>query len=179
MTLVAESSQSVYGRPLTLSGTVAGAASGVKVTVLAEPLGQPSFAALATVLTGNGGSWSYQARPTIQTSYQASASGGESSPVTIGVRPAITLRLITGARFLVRVVGPTSFAGRVVQFQRLKPGGGWATLARRPLGARSSVVLPARLLPRGSSTIRIAMSVNEAGRGYLAGFSRTLGFVRA
>ena len=37
---------------------------------------------------------------------------------------------------------------------------------------------PAKLfratLPRGTSRLRIAMSVNQAGAGYLAGFSRTI-----
>jgi hypothetical protein len=34
-------------------------------------------------------------------------------------------------------------------------------------------------LPRGRSTLRIAMSVNQAGEGYLGGFSRTILFRRA
>ena len=34
-------------------------------------------------------------------------------------------------------------------------------------------------LPRGRSTLRIAMSVNQAGAGYLAGFSRTIVYRRA
>jgi hypothetical protein len=33
-------------------------------------------------------------------------------------------------------------------------------------------------LPRGRSTIRIAFSVNQAGPGYLGGFSRQLHFRR-
>jgi len=178
VTLIAESSQSVYGRTLTLSGTAAGAPAGAQVTVLAEPLGQTTFAPLTTVLTQTGGGWSYQARPTIATSYEASTAAGTSAPVTIGVRPAITIRLITGARFLIRVVGPTSFAGRRIEFQRLTAGGGWGTVTRARLGERSSAIIPARSLPSGSSTIRVAMSINQAGRGYLAGFSRTVAYDR-
>jgi hypothetical protein len=178
VTLIAESSQSVYGRTVTLSGAAAGTPAGSTVTVLAEPLGTTSFATLTTVATQAGGAWSYQARPKIATSYEASTTLGTSTPVTIGVRPAITLRLITGARFLIRVVAPTSLAGRTVQFQRLLPRGGWATVARGRLNGSSSVVIAAKSLPLGSSTIRVAMSINQAGRGYLAGFSRTIVFAR-
>ncbi len=178
ITLSAGTSQSVFGRRVTLSGTLAGAAAGAQVTLLADPLGQAAFSTLATVLTGSGGSWSYQARPTIQTTYEASASAGTSAPVTVGVRPAVTLRVIAGARFLVTIAGSASWAGRLVKLQRLGPLGGWQTLARVRLGVRSSVRIPARRLPFGSSTIRVAMSINQAGRGYLAGFSRTLVYVR-
>ncbi len=178
LTLVAESTASVFGRALTLSGSVAGSGPGVKVTVLAEPYGSASFVALATVLSQAGGSWSYQAHPTVATTFEASGNGATSTPLAVGVRPAITLRLISGGRFLVRVVAAAPFSGRVVKFQRLLAGGGFATVARARLGARSSVVFAGSLLPFGSSTIRIAMSVNQAGRGYLAGFSRTVAYVR-
>ena len=39
----------------------------------------------------------------------------------------------------------------------------------RPVTFRAAV-------PRGRSTLRIAMSVNQAGAGYLGGFSRTIVF---
>jgi hypothetical protein len=178
VTLVAESSQSVYGRAVTLQGAVSGAAKGVTVNLLAEPLGQTTFTTLATVVSGSGGAWSYQARPALATTYEASTAVGASAPVTIGVRPAITLRLITGARFLCRVVAGTSFAGRSVKLQRLLPLGGWKTVARARLNSRSSVIFTAKLLPTPRTTIRVAMSINQAGRGYLAGFSRTLTYTR-
>jgi hypothetical protein len=174
VTLIAESSQSVYGHAVTLSGTAAGSPAGAKITVLSQPLGQASFSSVATVTTASGGAWSFQARPGIVTTYEASTSSGTSIAVTIGVRPAITLRRITGARLLIRVVASTPFTGRVIQLQRLRPQGGWDTVVRSRLNARSSAVVAMSVLPRGSSTIRIAMSVNEAGRGFLAGFSRSL-----
>jgi len=178
VTLIAESSQSVFGQTVTLSGAAAGSPAGAQVSVLAEPLGQTTFATITTVATQAGGGWSYQARPTIATSYEASTAVGTSTPVTIGVRPAITLRLITHARFLIRVVAPTSLVGRVIQFQRLRAEGGWATVMRARLGEHSSAIIAAKTLPLGSSTIRVAMSVNQAGRGYLAGFSRTVVYDR-
>jgi hypothetical protein len=64
-----------------------------------------------------------------------------------------------------------------VQLQRLRSGR-WITVRRTRLNARSSATIGAGALPRGRSTIRIAMSVNQAGPGYLAGFSRTIGYRR-
>ena len=47
------------------------------------------------------------------------------------------------------------------------------TLKRVRLGSTSAGTLKASL-PMGNSTLRFAFSVNQAGAGYLAGFSRTL-----
>jgi hypothetical protein len=46
------------------------------------------------------------------------------------------------------------------------------------LSAAATAIFSATLLPHGSSAIRVAMSVNQAGPGYLAGFSRTLTYHR-
>jgi hypothetical protein len=81
-------------------------------------------------------------------------------------------RTATGG-FVTRVSGARSFAGRVVKLQRRTGAGRWLTLKQIRLGRRSGAVFAATL-PRGSSTLRIAMSVNQAGPGYLAGFSRTI-----
>jgi hypothetical protein len=61
-----------------------------------------------------------------------------------------------------------------VQLQRLLPGNHWTTLERVKLNAKSAAVFSEALLPRGTSLIRVAMSVNQAGAGYLGAFSRTL-----
>jgi len=76
-----------------------------------------------------------------------------------------------------RVSAASSFAGKIVQLQRLV-NGRWVTVKRQRLDSSALGIFKASLLPRGHSTIRIALSVNEAGPGYLAGFSRTLGYRR-
>jgi hypothetical protein len=95
------------------------------------------------------------------------------------VRPAVSLRVITRSRFTTRVTASKQFAGKVVQLQRLLPGNRWHTVSKARLSSKSSVTFRASKLPRGSSLVRIAMSVNQAGAGYLAGFSRTLSYRRA
>ena len=47
------------------------------------------------------------------------------------------------------------------------------------LNANSVAIFSAKLLPQGRSTIRVAMSVNQAGPGYLGGKSRTLTYTRS
>jgi hypothetical protein len=171
--------QVVYGAPATLSGSIATRQSGVSISVLQEPYGETSFTTVGSVVTGPGGTWSYEVSPKAQTSYQAKAPEGTSSATTIGVRPAITLRVITAERFTTRATAAKSFAGKVVQLQRLLPGNRWQTVAKAKLSSRSSAIFPASKLPRGTSLVRVAMSVNQAGAGYLGGFSRTLTYRRA
>jgi hypothetical protein len=57
--------------------------------------------------------------------------------------------------------------------QRLSRFGQWVTVKRVRLGGKSSAVFRLQL-PKGKSRIRIAMSVNQAGGGYLAGYSPTI-----
>jgi hypothetical protein len=177
VTLTQSTMQSTYGRFVTLSGTVSSKLAGVKVTILAQPFGETSFATLGTALTGNGGAWTFAARPAIRTVYQASADGGTSGQAIVGVRPAVSLRVITKRRLSTRVVAGTSFATKIVKLQR-RVGNRWVTVRRARLNAKSSAIFKATALPRGRSVIRIAMSVNQAGPGYLGGFSRTIAYRR-
>ena len=65
-----------------------------------------------------------------------------------------------------------------MQLQRRTAAGRWVTVKRVRLNARSARLFKATL-PAGTSRLRIAMSVNQAGAGYLGGFSRTIVFRRA
>lgn len=177
VTLAASTPRVVYGGSVTLSGVVSSRQSGEKVTLLAQKYGDASFAVVATLTTGTGGSWSSIVKPTIGTGYQARFKNATSSTATIGVRPLVSFRVITGARFSTKVTAARSFAGRYVQLQRSSLGR-WVTIKRMRLGATSAAIFRATL-PRGISSLRIAMSVNQAGPGYLAGISRTIVYHRA
>ncbi|HEX4518909.1 MAG TPA: fibronectin type III domain-containing protein [Gaiellaceae bacterium] len=178
LTLTASTAQAVYGTIVTLSGAVWSRQTGVKITIYGQAIGSRSFSTLGSSLTGAGGTWSFPVRPKLQTAYRASASDGTSATATIGVRPAVSLRVITGARFSTRVVAGSSFARKTVQLQRLLPGNRWKTLAKAKLNSKSSAVFSAKVLPKGTSLIRVAMSVNQAGKGYLGAFSRTATYHR-
>jgi hypothetical protein len=146
--------------------------------VWAQAFGEASFRLIATVLTTDGGAWRYLAKPRIGTTYRASWNGGLSTVAAVGVRPAVSFRRTARRSFATHVVGARSFAGRVVQLQRRTSSGRWVTVKRVHLGARSAVTFRASLRV-GRSVLRVAMSVNQAGSGYLAGFSRKIVYRRA
>jgi hypothetical protein len=179
VTLATPALRVVYGRGLTLSGSVPAKRAGEVVTVLARRFGERSFRPIATVFSSADGTWRYLARPAIQTTYAAGWNGGMSSATAVGVRPAVSLRITANGRLATRVVGARSFAGRFVQLQRRTAAGRWVTVKRLRLNRRSATLFRAAVLPRGASTVRVAMSVNQAGDGYLAGFSRTIGYRRS
>jgi phosphodiesterase/alkaline phosphatase D-like protein len=172
VTLTVLARQVVFGGRVTLSGVVPTHQAGQQVVVFAQPFGGGSFQMRATVLTGANGTWSYLAAPAIGTVYEASWRGGMSAPVSIGVHPSIALRQTTAKTLVVKVAGGRSFAGRLVQVQRWS-NGHWSTIRRARLGSRSRAQLHV-VLPKGRSKIRIALSVNQAGAGFLGGVSRPI-----
>jgi hypothetical protein len=178
VTLARPAQSVVYGRAVSLSGTVPTGRAGEFVTVFAQAFGEASFRSIATVLTTDGGAWRYLAKPRIGTSYRASWNRGLSPAADVGVRPAVSFRRTARGSFAARVAGARSFARRVVQLQRRTSTGRWVTVKRVRLRARSAATFRASL-PVGRSVLRVAMSVNQAGPGYLAGFSRTIVYRRA
>ena len=175
LTIAASRLQLVYGSSTTLSGTVSSKQSGQSVNVLAEAYGDNAYKTIATVTSGSGGGWSYTAKTPIRTSYEAQWGHATSSALTVGVRPLVTFRVLAGNRFSTKVVAAHSFAGHFVQFQRHSSFGQWVTLKRLRLNSSSAAIFHASL-PSGTSMLRVSMSVNQAGPGYLAGFSRSIFF---
>ena len=164
----------VYGQQVTLSGAVSSGNANEKVTIYQQPYPQASFQQLTTVLTTTGGAWQLVLSPSpkILTQYQARWQGRTSITVGVQVRPRIRLSYRRG-RFYTAVQSATSHAGKFVIAQRLSRFGQWVTLKKVRLGGKSTAVFRMRL-PKGKSRIRVAMSVNQAGGGYLAGFSPTI-----
>ncbi len=177
VTLASSAREVRFGGAVRLSGTIPTKQAGQQVILYAQPAGEASWRAIATLLTGDGGVWAYAARPRIGTAYKAGWNGGMSAPTAVGVRPTVAFRVTAKGRFSTRVVGARSFAFRLVQLQRLSPAGRWVTVKRVHLNARSAKVFTAAL-PKGASTLRVAMSVNQAGSGYLAGISRSVVYRR-
>jgi plastocyanin len=164
----------VYGQQVSLSGTVSSGQANEKVTIYQQPYPQTSFAELTTVLTGANGAWNLVLSPSpkILTQYQAKWNGRTSATVGVSVRPRIRLFYRNG-KFSTAVQSAASHAGRSVLAQRLSRFGQWVTLKKVRLGGKSTAVFRLRL-PKGKSRIRIAMSVNQAGAGYLDGYSPTI-----
>jgi len=170
--------QAVYNTPVTLTGTVSNHQAGEKVTIQAQPYGQNNFTKLADVMTLANGAWSYTARPTIRTVFQSMWGKEMSSQVTVGVKPLVTFHVLAGNRFSTKVAAARAFTGKLVQLQRRSGLGQWVTLKRVKLGSTSAAIFKATL-PKGTSNLRLAFSVNQAGAGYLGSVSRTIVFHKA
>jgi plastocyanin len=154
-----------YGTQVTLGGTVSDHRAGESVVVYYQPYGTPSPIERATVLTGAGGAYSFLVEPQIQTTYEAAWKGAFSEPTTVQVAPKLSIGRDNG--WILHAAAGRSFAGRAVQFQRLNTATGqWVTLRKVLLSSRSAakLILP---LPHGVNRLRLAMSVNQAGAGYL------------
>jgi len=164
----------VYGESAVLSGTVSSGNANDRVTLYEQPYPQGSFAQVTQVLTSSGGAWSYvlPTAPKILTQYEAKWNGRTSVIVQISVRPRITFGYRNGT-FRLHVYAATSHAGRFVMVQRLSSFGQWVTVKKLKLGGHSGRIF--RMTgPKGTSSYRVAMSVNQAGAGYLAGYSPTI-----
>jgi plastocyanin len=169
LTLAASSQYIVAGDKVTLSGVVSNHKGGEQVTIYYQPYPQPNLIQRATVLTAADGSYSFIVGPQILTNYQATWKGAYATPTTVQVQPKLTLGRNSG--WIIHAAAGRSFAGRTVQFQRLNAATGqWVTLKKVILNTRSSAKVIV-VLPKGLNQLRVAMSVNQAGAGFLGGMS--------
>ena len=166
----------IYGQATHISGTVSNAKPGETVTLWAQPYGQASPVQLATVLTITNGVWDFVVKPTLLTTYEAHWKSLVSSKVSLAMRPNVLFSASKGMGF-VKVKTNHSLQGRKVYVQRFTRFGQWVKMKRVILG-RSSQRLFYLRLPRGTYTLRVFMSYNQAGAGYLDGFSRTITYKR-
>jgi plastocyanin len=166
----------VYGQATHISGAVSNKRSGETVTLWAQPYGQASPMQIATVLTAANGVWDFVVKPTLLTTYEAHWKSLTSSKISLQMRPNVLFSASKGMGF-VKVKSSHSLEGRKVYVQRFTRFGQWVKMKRVILG-RSSQRLFYLRLPRGTYTLRIFMSYNQVGAGYLDGFSPTRTFKR-
>jgi len=175
ISLVTSAPQIGYGTKVTLTGQVNSRRTGEQVQIVHQPYGQPSPIVLATVVTGTDGIFGLTVVPKILTNYQALWKTTQSLVVTTAVAPTISFGRLNG--FVTRVYSGRSMARKQVQLQRRSRFGQWVTIKRVTLDLNSRARFGA-VLPLGVSRLRIAMSVNQAGAGYLAAFSREISYRR-
>jgi plastocyanin len=172
LTLGASTPIITAGDKVTLSGVVSNHKPGESVSIYYQPYPQPSLILRATVLTTTGGAFSFIVGPQILTNYQAAWKGAYATPTTIQVAPKLTLGRNNG--WIIHAAGGHSFAGRAVQFQRLNTATGqWVTLKKVLLNSKSSSKF-ALALPKGVNQLRVTMSVNQAGAGFLGVVGKTV-----
>ena len=172
LTLAASTQMITYGTQATLSGVVSNHAAGEQVTIYYQPYPQPNLIERTTILTGAGGTFSFIIEPQVLTTYEAAWKGAYATPTTIQVQPKLTLG--RNGAWIIHAAAGRSFAGRAVQLQRLNGlTGQWVTLRKVLLNSKSSARV-VYTLPKGLSRLRVTMSVNQAGAGFLGAISATV-----
>jgi plastocyanin len=172
LTFTASSQFVVFGDKVTLSGTVSNHKAGESVTIYYQPYPQPNLIERATLLTGTNGTFSFIVSPQIATSYQAAWKGAYATPTSIQVQPKVTLGRNNG--WIIHAAAGVSFQGKAVQFQRYNTSTGqWVTLKKVILNSKSSAKVLYKL-PKGLNQLRLTMSVNQAGAGFLGAISPTV-----
>jgi|RhiMetdeSRZDD1v2_1073273.scaffolds.fasta_scaffold78661_1 plastocyanin len=161
----------MYGSQATLTGAVSNGEAGETVTISEQPAGQTSTKQLATVTTTTGGNFTYTVQPDRLTTYIAAWKNANSVTVTVQVRPKVTFAPFSRTKMFTKVVSGVSHANNFVYLQRLSSVG-WVTLSKLRLGPLSGRIFK---LPRlcGTVTYRIYLSADQAGTGYLDGWSGT------
>jgi len=172
LTLTASQPIVTVGDKITLSGAVSSKKAGEQVMIYYQPYPQPSLIQRATVLTATDGIYSFIVSPGVLTTYQVSWKGAFATPTTVQVMPKLVLGRSNG--WIVHVYAGRSMAGRIVQFQRWSAlTGQWVTLKRVQLN-RDSLARFSLTLPKGLNKLRLTMSVNQAGAGYLGVIGPTI-----
>lgn len=158
-----------FGETTRLAGSVSSGKPNETVAVFARRFDQPSAVQVATVLTGAGGAWAYDAKPAAQTTYQARFRGALSPEVAVYVRPRLQL-VRSGTWLYAGVKAATTFAGRFVVLQRRSKLGFWVGVARYRVGRGSGKLIRAPQR-RGLSVYRVFLSQSQAGAGYVESWS--------
>jgi plastocyanin len=166
----------IAGSTFHLSGAVSTGAANQTVEVYQQPYGQGSFSLLSTVKTGTGGYWDLVVTPTVLTTYYVNWVERKVKSTTdmIQVRPRVSIAYNRSAnKFTARLFGIAAKPGRSVYVQRLSTLGQWINMKKCVFAGTNTTTCSATL-PKGAFRYRLFLTVNQAGVGYLGGWSGTL-----
>jgi plastocyanin len=161
-----------YGSAIRLTGTISSGQTNQLVEIWSKPYGQASPVKVADLRTVTAGGFDYPTIPRVLTEYYARWGSRQSATVTVGVRPRITFTR-RAPYFIVSARAQTSMAGRWVYLQRRSPLAQWVNVKKVRLGSTAARRFTYRLR-KGRNVLRIFMTTNQAGAGYLWSHSRTL-----
>ncbi|MBA2361058.1 MAG: cupredoxin domain-containing protein [Actinobacteria bacterium] len=172
VTIAASTPAVFFGAGVRLTGQISSGAVGQVVQIWERPFGQTSFIKAADVTTSTAGAYDYQDVPQVLSEYYAKWGSRQSAVALVGVRPRVTL-IRRSPFFVTSVKAGRSFAGRYVYVQRRSSLGQWVNRKKVVLG--SSGARRFRMdLPRGRHILRVFLTTNQAGTGYIWSHSRTI-----
>ncbi len=161
-----------FGAGVRLTGTVSSGAANQIVQIWKRQVGQTSYIKAADVTTATAGAYDFQETPSVLSEYQARWGSRVSAVVMVGVRPRVSL-IRRAPWFVTSVKGGRSFAGRAVYIQRKSSLGQWVNRKKVFLGSSGARRFKMDL-PRGRHILRVFLTTNQAGSGYLWSHSRTI-----
>jgi hypothetical protein len=173
LTLKAAPTVLSYGGSTMLSGVLSTQKVGQSVDIQAQECGQTAFKKLASATTTTGGAFSYAAKPTMNTTYQAKLKSATSPSVAVKVAPVLSLRKLALRKFSVSVTAAQSFVGKLVVFQRLR-NLKWVTLKRVAIATVKTTTAPTQVSSAGFRIklparlkVRAVLPATQAGTCYL------------
>jgi hypothetical protein len=184
LTLKAAPTVVAYGGSTTLSGVLSTQKTGQSVDIQAQECGQMPFKKVAAATTTTGGAFSYVAKPTINTNYQAKQKGSTSPTVAVKVAPQLRLRKLASPnpsrRFAALLTSAQSFVGKYVVFQK-RTSTTWRTVKRVTLTSVKTTTAPTMVTSRTFSVrikrhpkVRLVLPASQAGTCYLPARSRAI-----
>ncbi len=139
-----------------------------------------AFSQVTSLSTTTGGAFSYVAKPTLNTNFQAKWKSATAT-VTVKVRPRVRLARLAAGRFSVKVTAAMPFTGRYVVFQRYNsPLSRWVSVKRAYLRATTGtaplVVTSAsfRVKVKARLRVRAFMPQGQVGACYVAGIGNVI-----
>src|SRR5919198_2729104 len=173
VTIAATAPILIFGQGTSISGQVSSGQANERVSVYGQPFGNQSSFLIATLLTGANGAWSVGVKPDLLTTYSARWKGTVSANISVNVRPKVSFSVSRRGRAAVKVRTARSMAGHKVYIQRFTRFHEWVKFRKVILNAKSSKRIRLRVR-RGRYVLRAYMTVNQAGPGYLDGWSRAV-----
>jgi plastocyanin len=172
----------LYGRKVTLSGTLASQRAGESLQVLAQQCGESAPTRIAAVTTAAGGAYSYQPQPLKNTVYTVKFKSSTSKAATVKVRPRLRLGKVAPHRYSLRVFAAQSFAGKYASFQRYRLAlRRWVRVKRVLLRANGTGVAPTVITSakfrsgiKSGLRVRVLLGQTQVGSCYLSGRSNTI-----
>jgi len=171
LTIAAASNPLPAGSSTTISG-VLDAGAGKPVALLARTPGG-GFAQVATALSGEGGAYSFDVSPSVDTSYRVRSGRRSSSVLFLGVVPLLSLGALPSSAEAgkpVRIEGQLTGApaGTRVRLEREEAPERSVTLATTTTGAGGSFSFSLSFLQAGDDTLRVATPASASILGALS-----------
>ena len=163
LTLKAAPTVVAYGGTTTLSGVLSTQQTGQRVDIQGQECGQTAFKKVTTVTTTTGGAFTFAAKPTMNTNYQAKQKQVTSPMAAVKVAPVLTLKKLARNKFSVSATAAQSFVGKYAIFQRLRRTK-WVSLKKVTFATVTPTTKPTQV---SSATFTIRMPLRLRIRAVL------------